>query len=745
MSILNDDKLVLEKGRKNTLKDAKASLRDQQVAKLAKKLEDDGVGPKIRKLWLAGNANRSEWLDDQDEYMSGWDDFIQADTGSAASTSYSNLHLPTLFIVVKTLHARFLQALLGVDPPFMVKARTEAAVDQVGMITDTLSYAIKRWANYNRGVHRELDRWLWSWVAKGSGIVKQGWDVEYTRYLDVQMVEKADAPKFTVNPDGTETVTPRTKMVEKEIEVTKKCFDGPTCKFVQVEDLLIVGGEGDPDRADVVIHRDYLDSSQLWTLADRGIFDYDNVEDVIHSGPDNEVSNDTSGMKQHRAENSGNASPDNENDHDRYEILEAYMRYDADGSGIFTDVIVWVHSRTGKIMRATYLRRVNKAGERPFRKIDFYVRDGQEYGVGIVEILYPIAKEMDAMHNMRIDFGLMSTMPFGFYRPSSSIEAETISYEPGTLIPVDNPQTDVMFPNLGNRTSFGFQEEAALQQMIDRVTSISDLNLGLPSGQQGATRTATGARLVAGEASANLDVFLGRLNLGWQRFIEYLLHSLQQRIPPGLSFRVTGEAGNDYWRTIRDEKQIQGDFDIEVTANTASSNQQIQQDIAQQILQITSNPLDIQLQLVTAENRYNAVKNYLQALKIKEYGRYVSKPAGWSLRLSPEEEANRILRGIPVPVTPDMDHEGFLNFFKLILDNDELLGQFDENQTVLLAQQAKQHEAMAAAVAAAQAQAANAAQMRNNAQMSQQQAPVAGTAPAPLPFMGGAGGEAAGQ
>jgi len=723
--------MVIEKGRKNTLKDAKASLRDQLVAKLAKKLRDDNVGQKISKLWLAGNANRTEWLDRQAEYLASWDVHTPSTDDSAAPSSYSDLHLPTLFVVVKTLHARFLQAILGVDPPFNVKARTEAYVDRVGLISDTLNYGLKKWGNHYRGMEQELDKWVWAWVAQGSGTLKQGWDVEYTRFVDVQKVSKPDVPEFIIDAEGNEQVIPKSKMVEEEVTVTKKCFDGPVGRFISVEDLLIVGGQGDPDRADVVIERDYLDSSKLWTLADRGVFDADVVEKIIQSGPDNEVAEDQSGMKQDRAKESGNSNPDNDNDHDRYQILEAYMRYDADGSGIFTDVVVWVHPRTAEILRATYLRRVNKSGERPYRKIDFYLRNDQEYGVGIVEVLYPIAKEMDAMHNMRIDFGLMSTMPFGFYRPSSSIEPEVINYEPGTLIPVDNPQTDVFFPNLGNRTSFGMQEEQALQQMVDRVTSISDMNLGLVSGQQGATRTATGARLVAGEASANLDVFLRRLNRGWRRFLEYMLHQLQQRIPAGLSFRVTGEAGDDYWRTVRDAENIEGDYDIEISENSSSSNKQIQQDVAQQIMQITSNPLDVQLQLVNANNRYAALKNYLQALGIKEWGRYVSKPQGYRVPLTPEEEANRLLRGIPVPVSPEMDHEGFLAFFEMIVNNDELLDQFNERETLLLAAQAKQHEAMASAVAAAQAQAANAAQMRNNSQLSQQQAPVAGTPTAP--------------
>ena len=37
----------------------------------------------------------------------------------------------------------------------------------------------------------------------------------------------------------------------------------------------------------------------------------------------------------------------------------------------------------------------------------FHRRKGATYGVGIPEMMYPISKEMDAMHNMRIDFGII--------------------------------------------------------------------------------------------------------------------------------------------------------------------------------------------------------------------------------------------------------------------------------------------------------------------------------------------------
>jgi hypothetical protein len=152
--------------------------------------------------------------------------------------------------------------------------------------------------------------------------------------------------------------------------------------------------------------------------------------------------------------------------------------------------------------------------------------------------------------------------------------------------------------------------------------------------------------------------------------------------------------------------------------------------VAQQILQITANPLDLQLQIVDSTARYNALKNYLQALGVKDYGRYIKKHEGYSTRLTPEEEANRLLAGISVPITPEMDHDGFINFVDMIIDNDDLLGQFNEQQTIQLELQKRKHVQMKQAIAFAQAQAANVAQQQMNTQMAAQQAPV-GTAQGP--------------
>jgi len=721
VSTLSDDRKPITDGRRNPLKDVAAPLRDQVVEKLYDKLIEMNVGQRVANIWLTGSSNRDMWLERQKEYLAAWDEHLISSTEGPFDGS-SQLHLPMPFIVCKTVHARFYQAIMGMDPPLHVKARNEASLERVDTVRDTMRYAINDWANHHKGVDRTVDTWIWDWITVGSGLMKLRWDVKYTRFVDVEEVAEPGPPKFQVI-DGRETAIPTIRMVEREVKRTKKCFEGPVAENVDAEDLLIVGGGGDPDLADAVLHQQWLTASELWTLVDRKVFNKEAVEKIIEGGPDRQEGAVGSDLKQQRATNAGSAQLDTDVDLDRYQIIEAYLALDTDDSGINSEVVVWVHPRSRELLRATYLYRVARSGERPFVKADFHLRKGQEFGTGIPELIYPLTKELDAMHNMRIDCGLISTMPIGFYRASSGIDPEVIQFAPGSLIPVDNPATDVVFPNMGNRTVFGMQEEQGLMQWIERLTGINDMALGMISGAQGATRTATGARALVGEMSANLDVHLRRLNRGWRKFLRYLLSMLQQRCPDGLSFRLTGDDGKDYWRQVK-KGDLDGQFDLEVSPNTATSNAGIQQEMAAQILQLTANPLDIQLGIITPAQRYEALRNYLQALGVKDFGRYLQKPQGYQYTPDPESEANQILRGIEVPVLPQGDHEGFIAYWEEIKKHDDWLGQFNEKQAIAMEQQARRHAQMLQAIEEMAAQQANAQQMRTNAAMSQQQVPT---------------------
>lgn len=718
MSEFNSEQVVANRGtRPDRLKGIDAELRDQIPLQLAEKLDEQGLGEKIAKIWLIGNANRTTWLERQQVYLQDWDEFLVS-TAEGSFSGSSNLHLPMPFVIAKTIHARFMQALLGIDPPFNLHGRTEAEVEREAGITSLLKYMLLEHCNNYRGIENTVDKWLWSWITDGCGILKQRWDCQYERFIDVVDVEEPGPPVYQTDDQGKQTMTRTTVTRQKDKTVVKKIFEGPQYELRRVEDVLITGGEGDIDAADSVIDRYFLNASEMWTNVDRKLFREEETRFVIKEGRDSTMGAVSGFVKLQRIHDAGKASVRTSAELDRFEILECYMKYDVDGSGINSEIVVWVAYRSRKILRANYLRRMLQSGERPLSKIDFHLRPGSEYGTGIIEIIHPLCVELDSLHNMRIDFGLISVMPFGFYRPTSNLQPEIINFEPGSLIPLDNPQADVYFPNLGNRTSWGFQEEAAIMSMIERVTSINDLNTGVMSGAQGPTRTATGAHALINESSANLDVYLRRLNLGWKRLLKMTFHMLQQRCPDGFAFRVTGDDGNDFWSQVKGQDFLQGDFDFQILPNSSQSNPQIMQAQADTILQITQNPLDIQLGIITAPQRFEALKNWFKVRSIQDWGKYIKTPPSYSYIPTPEEEANRLLRGIEVQILPQSDHNGFIAYVDHIFKKPELLGQFPQQAAMSLKAQAMKHQQMQEALMQMQNQQNNANQMQINSQQA---------------------------
>lgn len=723
MAIQQTDQDVLRDGRQKPLKDTEelevvVPLRDQSLERLAVKLEELGEDQKTVSNWRQANNQRQVWLDRQQMLMETFDEFIEP-IYDATNDWSSTLHLPTVLTVCKTFHARFLAALLSIDPPFTVKSRQSANVDRAALIQELMRYLLASWVNKYQGIEEVADAWLWSWVTSGSGILKARWHKSYTRFLDV--VEEEESLGQAIVPDasslsGLLTIHSKKKK-EKEKEVVIETFNGPMLEFCPNEDVVIIGGQGDPQEADEVIHSTYMTASELWSLVDQGIFRQEAVEKIIEAGRNYRSQEPTSMREQQVQYEAGSGGLDKQFERDRYQILERHCRVDVNGSGIVSDIIIWTHARLGTILRATYLYRVMKTGLRPFFKIDFHKRFGADVGVGLPELLYTLAREIDAVHNMKVDFGLISSMPFGFFRATSSLQDERMPLEPGVLIPLDNPQTDVFFPNLGNRTGFTAQEEQMLYQQIERLTSISDMSLGVIGGQ-GAARTATGARALLGESNANLDVYLRRMNRGWKRALVYLFHMLQERLPDGFQFRVLGDDGNMYWEEIKSRDELAGMYDFELEPNSANSNKQIQIEQAQQIVQTVSNPFYIQTGMVTPLNIYAAVKNLFQAMGVKDFSKYLTKPQGQTRIYTPEEIANATLAGIDIPLGPEQDLQGFLTFFQHLHDHDELLGHFSPEQTIKLAKKAQEAQNMLSSMQAQQAQVANAQQQQMNATMA---------------------------
>ena len=720
-----------DQGSEKKLEDIfKAPLRDATVENLVKKCDELDVGLKVQKAWLQHKAHMEEHQQRM-EKLQQWDEYI--DDYNMEYDGTSNIHLPLPMIVLKTFHARMFQALFAVEPPFSVRAMQEAFQNDVDMVYGLMSWTLKEWANYNEGVEAVADRWLWNWAAYGSGVLKLRWDCKYTRYVDVEDFYQKGPSTYEVIIDpekGTveEVEKPSVIRSQRERAVTEKIFEGPVMEFVEKSDIAIIGGR-DIQTCDMVIHRSYLTADQLQTEALRKVFSQDVVDEMILGGPHSETGRPGQNIKQDREVHSGIQTLDVGEDLDRYEILEAYLEVDVNSDGLNESIIVWVDGQSGRVLRATYTHRVLRGGKRPFANIEFIPREGHGYAMGLLELIHPISVELDMIHNIKVDIGIMAAQPIGFYRAAAGLDPIKLRIKPGDLIPVDDPQGHVFFPNLGDRSGFFKDEEALLLQHIERLTAINDINTAT-LGRQGAARTATGVSQLVAENSANLDIFIKRMQRGWRQVLRITWQMLQQRLPDGTEFRVTGRDGKEYFHKIRNKNQIQQRMDFYIEGASANSNIMIQREQSMQVLAQCMNPLFIQLGIITNTGIYEALKDYFQTLGRKDYARFIQKPQNVVRQLTAEEELSRIIHGKQVPLSADMDHEGFINKAMEILDDEYAEQTYGPAILESIKSQIEQHKTLNDAMKAQAGQIAQAQQQQFNAM-----GVAGGVQPGAAPFM----------
>ena len=731
MSDFQNESEVVKTERKNALgPDSEAPLSEQSNQKLLRNLNKDKVGGLVTENWTKESANLSEYLKRQASQLDLLDNFSQAIGEHNPFGGSSNLHVPMPFTVCKTYHARFMSGLLDIDPPFSVKARREDGTDAIQPIEDLMKFTLFSWSNRGEGIDETLDTWVWNWCTTGTGIIKNRWLVEYEKYVDVEKKFTAARPKLVEDEQGNLIEVPQWTTEEKEVEKVERTQYCPQYDIVNNEDIVIVNGEGDPDKADMVLHRVYMSASELWTGVDRGIYEADVVEAIIQSGGSNPLSPGDQGseIKQLRKIKAGSTSFGTSG-RDVYEVIEACMKWDVDGSGIVTEIVLLVEKQSSKILRATYLRRIAKDGNRPYAVAHFHRRPGEPFGVGLLEILSPLSKELDLMHNTRIDNVLLQSTPFYLYRRTAGVDPDNVILEPGAGIPVTNTD-DIVFPQLPNRTQFTAQEENVVTSYVERLTGISDLALGVLSSTQGATRTATGARALMGENNTNLSIHLRRLNRGFTRLLQNTWCMLKNKVEPGFAFRVIGDDGRDIFRKVNDV--VMGvDVDFDISANSTNSNKAVQSEVGQFLMQLTQNPLYLQAGLSDPGKMYAAAKFYLNTVGVKDVHRFLTCPVGYDYQPSVQEEFMRVISGIPVNVTPGMDHEKAVAFFNSIIQSQTEVqdpqGKLNDEQMNAVQDQLKQHMAMMNAMQQQQAQQMAQQQMFQNMQQGMGGAQMTGS------------------
>lgn len=659
--------------------------RDESLSK--RSIDAEYLSKLVCESWRSADDDREDLLGRMQEYERSWRDMTDSDgrRGPFAGSADYKSRLPLTY--GKAVHARLWQLFSNPNGFFSVKSRQEVYKDKEIKIQQFMNWVLEKYCNSKNGARRELDRWLWDVVFKGSGYLKVFWKNEEHEYKDVvQETESNELPFDALSLTG----VPRfeDKLVERERVVTDK-VETPQIRRILFEDIVLPPGQHDPQEADWVISRIFMTDDDLKAKASEGAFFEDAVENSL--GKTESIYDGSSismEIKEERQEIDGNRSDFVESGN-RHVVFEYYGKAwveekEVDEEGFAGDVkrrqkeiVAYVHKQSKEVLGWTYLHRVSPGGIRPIFKSDYVTFPDRSTGVGVPELIYDLTQHTEAIRNLRMDNGILASTPMGFYRASTSgLKPAVHNIKPGDMIPVDDPN-DVRFAQFPFLSGFGYQEESVLQTDMQRILALSDLQLGSIPDKVGALRNATGSNLLASEANIQLEIHFDRVAHATSRMLQFLFKLCRERMPAELYYRVESDMGTPVFGKVNRE-DLKGDFDFDISLDILSQSQTERQQQSVLMMQTLLNGAFLQTGVVAPRNIFSLAKNFLMAHKVGRVDDFLSKPPDYDGEIiTPAERIYRITVGrivnpnIESTVRLGEDHQAALDAYAQFEASDE--------------------------------------------------------------------------
>jgi hypothetical protein len=342
--------------------------------------------------------------------------------------------------------------------------------------------------------------------------------------------------------------------------------------------------------------------------------------------------------------------------------------------------IVWVAVRPQRIIRIKRLEDVNKDGKRTAVKYDFIREPGRFFSMGLAEWVRHSQAELDAIHNQRLDAGLLTNVPFFFYKPTAGIKGQVIKIEPGKGWPVNDP-TAVNFPKTNWQPVFSFQEEALVKRYAGEQAGLTDPAVG-----QMPTKRLSASEFV-GTASA--------LDLRTEQIVEGFIRSLRQELYRILGlyqqygsrvrmFRAGGEAGNEITKRFERDR-LSGRIDLKLTANLQQMNEQLERQIAMDMLQLLMNEILIQTGIVNPTTIYQALNKLAKSFHYD--GVKLNEPSVGPYSDAPHIEEHQMFMGQkPIGPTMNENHEEHLASHARTASDQQLISRWSTGARMMLQQ-----------------------------------------------------------
>lgn len=294
---------------------------------------------------------------------------------------------------------------------------------------------------------------------------------------------------------------------------------------------------------------------------------------------------------------------------------------------------------------------------RPFVEASM-CKDGTYWSPGMGEMLIDLEDELRVNHNLGTEGAQLATKPPMGYRPASGLTPDTIRIEPGIAIPMDNPQQDMVQIKIGVNLEAVTWKEQAILAYGEKLTGLSDLQLGRQSDRPNAPRTATQTvkLLEEGNVRISLDTKVLREDMSLVLTHFWALEFLFS--PEQTFFRVTEEDADGLFETnngasalTTEDRDGRYDFRLNFANSLWSKETKKEQALARY-------QLDLQNPLIVTNPRalWAVTRDAHEALGDPNFAALVSEPPAPDISIDPKEEWARMEEGETVHVNP-MDND----------------------------------------------------------------------------------------
>lgn len=544
----------------------------------------------------------------------------------------SNRSMKIAMAIVEMLHSRIFPQVWNEN---LVRWRAGDKTDKEK--TERINKFMFWWVNVKAKMHSFFDKWVKSAIGFGNVITEVSWDVKIkdtgeiikTPIVDefgVQIYEKNGEPSIKKDKKLKLEENTRTEIIPKENIYFQ---EGQT--DIQEEPIIIKVNWRFSDLENM--ERDDKAVNIRKPLHDDSVYLEKQLEGFINetvSGYNNENIEIIKEVKLRAT---------------HIDIIKCYMMMDIDGDGIAEDIRILVDPLRKVYLGGVLVKDISKRVIRPINitKInDLLEAPDSLEGYGYLEMVLPLAEEIDAIFNQLTDANTLSVLRPGFYDPSGNLQPQNITLAPNKMIPVPNPQQNVYFPNIEIPTERLLVAMRAVLEFVERLTAASSYIMGKESEIVGGSGTATRTQAIVGAADQRFAIPAIRLRRGAADILTLVFDQIQKNIPLGLESRVLGEDGEPIFKSNElTEEGLSGEYDAylleDVSMGSVSIERQLANFIYMTLLQnpiVNTDPIKL----------YNETAKLLKAYGEEPTEHLGAEPEASALH-SPEEENTMILQG----------------------------------------------------------------------------------------------------